>query len=151
VLILLSVLFQFHYISVLYFEATPPNVVFLCFIYDDKLLYQLSCTCGILWWCSLLGYLIFIDCILSWRCPLGYLILYWHVLYLKAAPPNVDLVNKIKWMNEWTLPLNLSLSSNILGTKEDLWNTVPPKMAQRVLAGMLNESLTILAVRYTQV
>lgn len=36
------------------------------------------------------------------------------------------------------------------GTKEDLWNTVPPKMAQRVLAGMLNESLTILAVRYTQ-
>ena len=40
---------------------------------------------------------------------------------------------------------------HILGTKEDLWNTVPPKMAQRVLAGMLNESLTILAVRYTQV
>ncbi|PSN52582.1 hypothetical protein C0J52_13082 [Blattella germanica] len=36
------------------------------------------------------------------------------------------------------------------GTKEDLWNTVPPKMAQRVLAGMLNESLTILTVRYTQ-
>jgi hypothetical protein len=39
----------------------------------------------------------------------------------------------------------------VLGTKEDLWNTVPPKMAQRVLAGMLNESLTILAVRYAQV
>ncbi|CAG9854540.1 unnamed protein product [Phyllotreta striolata] len=36
------------------------------------------------------------------------------------------------------------------GTKEDLWNTVPPKMAQRVFAGMLNESLTILTVRYTQ-
>ncbi|XP_063226747.1 uncharacterized protein LOC134533250 isoform X2 [Bacillus rossius redtenbacheri] len=36
------------------------------------------------------------------------------------------------------------------GTREDLWNTVPPKMAQRVLAGMLNESLTILTVRYTQ-
>ncbi|KAJ8976340.1 hypothetical protein NQ317_009792 [Molorchus minor] len=35
------------------------------------------------------------------------------------------------------------------GTKEDLWNTVPPKMAQRVFAGMLNESLTILTVRYT--
>jgi hypothetical protein len=42
-------------------------------------------------------------------------------------------------------------SLHVLGTKEDLWNTVPPKMAQRVLAGMLNESLTILAVRYTQV
>ncbi|XP_060523495.1 uncharacterized protein LOC132700308 isoform X2 [Cylas formicarius] len=36
------------------------------------------------------------------------------------------------------------------GTREDLWNTVPPKMAQRVFAGMLNESLTILTVRYTQ-
>ncbi|XP_069686623.1 uncharacterized protein KIAA0825 [Periplaneta americana] len=36
------------------------------------------------------------------------------------------------------------------GTREDLWNTVPPKMAQRVLAGMLNESLTILTVRYMQ-
>ncbi|ERL93898.1 hypothetical protein D910_11184 [Dendroctonus ponderosae] len=36
------------------------------------------------------------------------------------------------------------------GTKEDLWNTVPPKMAQRVFAGMLNESLTILTVRYSQ-
>ncbi|XP_050514797.1 uncharacterized protein KIAA0825 homolog [Diabrotica virgifera virgifera] len=36
------------------------------------------------------------------------------------------------------------------GTKDDLWNTVPPKMAQRVFAGMLNESLTILTVRYTQ-
>ncbi|KAK5650866.1 hypothetical protein RI129_001895 [Pyrocoelia pectoralis] len=36
------------------------------------------------------------------------------------------------------------------GTKEDLWNSVPPKMAQMVLAGMLNESLTILAVRYMQ-
>ncbi|XP_017769023.1 PREDICTED: uncharacterized protein KIAA0825 [Nicrophorus vespilloides] len=36
------------------------------------------------------------------------------------------------------------------GTKEDLWNTVPPKMAQRVFSGMLNESLTILTVRYSQ-
>ncbi|CAH1127111.1 unnamed protein product [Ceutorhynchus assimilis] len=36
------------------------------------------------------------------------------------------------------------------GIKEDLWNTVPPKMAQRVFSGMLNESLTILTVRYTQ-
>ncbi|XP_066248590.1 LOW QUALITY PROTEIN: uncharacterized protein KIAA0825 homolog [Euwallacea similis] len=36
------------------------------------------------------------------------------------------------------------------GTKEDLWDTVPPKMAQRVFSGMLNESLTILTVRYTQ-
>lgn len=44
-----------------------------------------------------------------------------------------------------------SLSSVVSGTREDLWKTVPPKMAQRVLAGMLNESLTILTVRYTQV
>ncbi|XP_075215325.1 uncharacterized protein LOC142321215 [Lycorma delicatula] len=36
------------------------------------------------------------------------------------------------------------------GTREDLWTTVPPKMAQRVFAGMLNESLTILTVRYMQ-
>ncbi|XP_023018112.2 uncharacterized protein KIAA0825 isoform X1 [Leptinotarsa decemlineata] len=36
------------------------------------------------------------------------------------------------------------------GTREDLWNTVPPKMAQRVFSGMLNESLTILTVRFTQ-
>ncbi|XP_046736558.1 uncharacterized protein LOC124405560 isoform X4 [Diprion similis] len=34
------------------------------------------------------------------------------------------------------------------GTKEDLWNTVPPKMAQRVFSGMLDESLTILTVRF---
>ncbi|KRT82886.1 hypothetical protein AMK59_4181, partial [Oryctes borbonicus] len=37
------------------------------------------------------------------------------------------------------------------GTKEDLWNTVPPKMAQRVFSGMLNETLTILTVRYGQI
>jgi Domain of unknown function (DUF4495) len=37
------------------------------------------------------------------------------------------------------------------GAREDLWNTVPPKTAQRVLAGMLNESLTILTARYNQV
>ncbi|KAK6617259.1 hypothetical protein RUM44_005590 [Polyplax serrata] len=36
------------------------------------------------------------------------------------------------------------------GTRQDLWNTVPPKTAQRVLAGMLNETLTILATRYCQ-
>ncbi|KAK4881862.1 hypothetical protein RN001_005181 [Aquatica leii] len=36
------------------------------------------------------------------------------------------------------------------GTKQDLWNSIPPKMAQMVLAGMLNESLTILTVRYMQ-
>lgn len=36
------------------------------------------------------------------------------------------------------------------GTKQDLWNSVPPNMAQRVLAGMLNETLTILTVRYAQ-
>ncbi|XP_023245520.1 uncharacterized protein LOC106647281 [Copidosoma floridanum] len=34
------------------------------------------------------------------------------------------------------------------GTKTDLWNTVSPKMAQRVLAGMLNDSLTIIACRF---
>lgn len=34
------------------------------------------------------------------------------------------------------------------GTKQDLWNSVPPNMAQRVLAGMLNETLTIFTVRY---
>lgn len=37
------------------------------------------------------------------------------------------------------------------GTKTDLWNSVPPNMAQRVFAGMLNETLTVLTVRYTQV
>ncbi|XP_052121022.1 uncharacterized protein LOC113216088 isoform X2 [Frankliniella occidentalis] len=34
------------------------------------------------------------------------------------------------------------------GTRTDLWNTVPPRTAQRVFAGMLNESLTILVARY---
>ncbi|XP_044763067.1 uncharacterized protein LOC123320001 [Coccinella septempunctata] len=36
------------------------------------------------------------------------------------------------------------------GTREDLWNTVPPNMAKRVFVGILNESLTILTVRYVQ-
>lgn len=36
------------------------------------------------------------------------------------------------------------------GTRVDLWNSVPPSMSQRVFAGMLNETLTILTVRYTQ-
>lgn len=36
------------------------------------------------------------------------------------------------------------------GTRQDLWNTVPPKTAQRVLAGMLNETLTILTSRYCE-
>lgn len=36
------------------------------------------------------------------------------------------------------------------GTRDSLWNSVPPTMAQRVLAGMLNETLSILTVRYTQ-
>lgn len=36
------------------------------------------------------------------------------------------------------------------GTKQDLWNSVPPNMAKRVLSGMLNETLTILTVRYAQ-
>nr|XP_003699217.2 PREDICTED: uncharacterized protein LOC100879507 [Megachile rotundata] len=34
------------------------------------------------------------------------------------------------------------------GTKADLWNTVSPKMAQRVFSGMLNESLSILVTRF---
>ncbi|KAG8037169.1 hypothetical protein G9C98_004491 [Cotesia typhae] len=34
------------------------------------------------------------------------------------------------------------------GTKTDLWNTVSPKMAQRIFAGMLNESLTIIVSRF---
>ncbi|KAJ6641087.1 hypothetical protein Bhyg_06022 [Pseudolycoriella hygida] len=36
------------------------------------------------------------------------------------------------------------------GTKHNLWNSVPPNMAQRVYAGMLNETLSLLTVRYTQ-
>ncbi|XP_037905306.1 uncharacterized protein LOC119647992 isoform X2 [Hermetia illucens] len=36
------------------------------------------------------------------------------------------------------------------GTKQDLWNSVPPKMAQRVFSGMLNETLTVLTSRYIQ-
>ncbi|KAK0163780.1 hypothetical protein PV328_002475 [Microctonus aethiopoides] len=34
------------------------------------------------------------------------------------------------------------------GTKADLWNTVSPKMAQRIFSGMLNESLTIIVTRF---
>lgn len=37
------------------------------------------------------------------------------------------------------------------GTKEDLWNSVPPKMSQDVLSGIINETLSVLTVRYTQV
>ncbi|GLG96394.1 Uncharacterized protein GBIM_03390 [Gryllus bimaculatus] len=36
------------------------------------------------------------------------------------------------------------------GTREHLWNTVPPQTAQRVLAGMLNESLAVLTSRLSQ-
>ncbi|KOB74951.1 Uncharacterized protein OBRU01_08305 [Operophtera brumata] len=36
------------------------------------------------------------------------------------------------------------------GMFKDLWDTVPPRMAQRIFAGMLNETLTILTVRYCQ-
>lgn len=36
------------------------------------------------------------------------------------------------------------------GTREDLWNSVPPSMAQVVLSGLINETLSVLAVRYTQ-
>lgn len=37
------------------------------------------------------------------------------------------------------------------GTKDDLWNSVPPKMAQRIFGGMLNETLSVLTVRYAQI
>lgn len=37
------------------------------------------------------------------------------------------------------------------GTKPDLWSSVPPGMAKRILIGMLNETLTILTVRYSQI
>ncbi|XP_037940493.1 uncharacterized protein LOC119673299 [Teleopsis dalmanni] len=37
------------------------------------------------------------------------------------------------------------------GTNDDLWNSVPPKMAQRIFAGMLNETLSILTIRYSQI
>lgn len=37
------------------------------------------------------------------------------------------------------------------GTQEDLWNSVPPKMAERVFAGILNETLSVLTVRYSHV
>lgn len=36
------------------------------------------------------------------------------------------------------------------GTRDDLWNSVPPSMAQRVFSEILNETLTLLTVRYTQ-
>ena len=38
-----------------------------------------------------------------------------------------------------------------LGTKADLWNTVSPKMAQRVFSEMLNESLSIITTRFIHV
>ncbi|XP_043499356.1 uncharacterized protein LOC122522360 isoform X2 [Polistes fuscatus] len=34
------------------------------------------------------------------------------------------------------------------GTKADLWETVPPQMAQRVFTGMVNESLSIIVTRF---
>jgi len=37
------------------------------------------------------------------------------------------------------------------GTKADLWNTVSPKMAQRVFSEMLNESLSIITTRFIHV
>ncbi|XP_037890187.1 uncharacterized protein LOC119637868 [Glossina fuscipes] len=39
----------------------------------------------------------------------------------------------------------------IYGTKDDLWNSVPPKMAQRIFSGMLNDTLSVLTVRYSQI
>ncbi|XP_025833496.1 uncharacterized protein LOC108736195 [Agrilus planipennis] len=35
-------------------------------------------------------------------------------------------------------------------TRDDLWKTVPPDMSRRVFSGMLNETLTVLTVRYCQ-
>ncbi|XP_036336658.1 uncharacterized protein LOC118746827 [Rhagoletis pomonella] len=37
----------------------------------------------------------------------------------------------------------------IQGIKDDLWNSVPPKMAQRIFAGILNETLGVLTSRYS--
>ncbi|XP_014094985.1 uncharacterized protein [Bactrocera oleae] len=37
----------------------------------------------------------------------------------------------------------------IQGIKDDLWNSVPPKMAQRIFAGILNETLGVLTARYS--
>lgn len=37
------------------------------------------------------------------------------------------------------------------GTKADLWNTVSPKMAQRIFSEMLNESLSIITTRFIHV
>ncbi|XP_067647757.1 uncharacterized protein [Eurosta solidaginis] len=37
----------------------------------------------------------------------------------------------------------------IQGIKDDLWNSVPPKMAQRIFAGILNETLSVLTARYS--
>ena len=34
------------------------------------------------------------------------------------------------------------------GLKADLWTTVPPKVAQKIFAGVFNDSLGILAIRY---
>jgi hypothetical protein len=34
------------------------------------------------------------------------------------------------------------------GLKTDLWNTIPPKTAQKIFASVFNESLGVLAVRY---
>lgn len=36
------------------------------------------------------------------------------------------------------------------GTRDDLWNSVPPKMSQDVLLGIINETLAVLTVRYMQ-
>ncbi|XP_049870073.1 uncharacterized protein LOC126369613 isoform X2 [Pectinophora gossypiella] len=37
------------------------------------------------------------------------------------------------------------------GVRKDLWDTVPPRMAQRIYAGILNEILTILTTNTTEV
>ncbi|KAF6210245.1 hypothetical protein GE061_013349 [Apolygus lucorum] len=47
-------------------------------------------------------------------------------------------------------PLFCSEGETFRGTRQDLWDTLPPKTAQRVFAGMLNESLTIFLARYSQ-
>lgn len=36
------------------------------------------------------------------------------------------------------------------GTRDDLWNSVPPKMSQDVLSGIINDTLSVLTARYTQ-
>ncbi|CAH2237941.1 jg4635 [Pararge aegeria aegeria] len=70
-----------------------------------------------------------------------------YILQDSGGRPIDDLSNNVPEagtpsVQGWWLYMN--------GSKKDLWDTVPPRMAQRIFAGMLNETLTILTVRYCQ-